>query len=371
MHTMETILKRGGWEKGWSGIAPLATHPENGVGTMEGREINASHGAAEDQRDIPTYVGGKSGSSSDKRAHQSSKTSSSSSRKSSGTWYPRPTEKNMFYAKQLLDNPVGSDITFCVGEEQEKFSAHKCILFPRAPRLYELVSANDDATAGGDDYFEIPDISKHTFSVLLEHIYAGSLPEISDNDDTFAKDLLLVADRFGCTLLKLWVESEITTKLIFQDNAAEWLSCADALSCPLLKEACMNLYAEHPAKVRKSAGWQGVQETPKLLDELLAFLAEKMGASNNSPFCEQWSIAKLRENLDSMGLELSGNRDALIKRLKDQGVGSPGVPPDSHSEAAESIPLDNSVAESDPGNKNKGRSHSKSRKQRKQYREYV
>ena len=128
------------------------------------------------------------------------------------------------------------------------------------------------------------------------------------------------------------------------------------------------LYAEHPGKVRKSAGWIKVQETPKLLDELLAFLAERVGTAN-SPFAEHWPVWKLREHLDSLGLDLIGTKAELVKRLKDKGIGAPGLPQDVPSDAGDSLAIDNSLAESVHSSSMKKKSKKSSRSNK--YRDYA
>ena len=238
------------------------------------------------------------------------------------TWYPKPINKHDILEK-LLASPLGSDIHFTVGNNEtsqarETFHAHSCILVHRAPILYELVQ--DTASSNKDEgpFFDIPFISPSIFKILLLYIYTGAMPDTSEinNADT-AKDLLLSADRFGCTQLKLYVESEMTAKLLNVDNAAEWLSLADSHSCPLLKEACMNLYMNNPAEVMaNSEGWSKVQESLPLVTALLQFATKRSLPCHDKDY-DNFTVRTLRETLEKYDLSLDGTKEMLTKRLKD------------------------------------------------------
>ena len=115
---------------------------------------------------------------------------------------------------------------------------------------------------------------------LIHYIYTGESPKFGGDDDNsgtaeVAQDILLASDRFNLTHLKLRIESDIAAKLLNPTNAAEWLVFADGHSCPLLKEACMDVYGSNLSEVKESPGWPKLKESSDLLVELLDHFANK------------------------------------------------------------------------------------------------
>ena len=238
-------------------------------------------------------------------------------------WYPKVMDIAAPPGKYLLESPVGTDIHFSVGEEQVKFPTHKHILFHRAPSLYDFIK-----DVPKDQDFEIPDVAASTFKVLLEYIYAGTVPEFQKQDCdeevgvddegavNFASCLLSAADRFGLVYLKLFVESEIVAKILKIGNASDWLLIADSRTCPLLKEACMWLFVTNKSEFKASQGWKHVQESATLLEELLDYSIEGIKAVSSVDDYQMMSVQVLREKLESKKLDLDGSKQTLIQRLK-------------------------------------------------------
>ena len=237
------------------------------------------------------------------------------------TWYPQHSKHQSIPSPppgiHYFESSIGTDISFLVGggingrndavetdeehshigndghnaapesHQQQKFDVHKCILYHRAPGLYEFVK---DATTK----FELPDMSSPVFQVLLDYIYAGTVPKLGhmdhdDNHAVFAKELLLVSDRFDMTLLKLHVESEIVANFL------------------------------QPASIVKSSkGWKSVKGSSDLLEELLEYHATRNQRIPNS--CvdfDNMNVRSLRDELESLNLDLDGTRQMLMQRLKD------------------------------------------------------
>ena len=256
-------------------------------------------------------------------------------------WYPKPVPTNTILNK-LLTNPEGSDVQFSVGENKEKFHAHKSILIHQAPVLYELVKSGQ-----GEEITEIdiPRVAGPVFKVLLEHIYTGSLPTIDSHTSIMAEEIMDIADRFGLTYLKIHIESLITYNKVNTSNCTQWLLFSDAHSCPLLKESCLTLCANRTSDVMASSDWPMILESPALVSELLQCLAEKKESSStilevlskckdSNEVLESWnaakkmkhtgcdcfgemSVRKLREELELYGLDLDGTKNMLIHRLKE------------------------------------------------------
>jgi hypothetical protein len=127
---------------------------------------------------------------------------------------------------------------------------------------------------------------------------------------------LEVADRFGCSGLKLLAESEIVKAGVNVKNAAELLLFADAHCCALLREAAFNVCVANAANLKCSAGWTQLKESPELLAEL--FVAATASPTSESDL-DMMKVATLRQKLEEKNLDVDGTREMLIQRLKDAG----------------------------------------------------
>lgn len=247
------------------------------------------------------------------------------------TWYPKPLETSEILGKKLLESPIGADIHFFVGESQEPLRAHTAILMHRAPILHELIKSEE--RRGEEAKF--PDLQGSVFKVVLEHIYTGVPPAIVSAD--LAKQIIVVAHRFGLVYLKLYTESLIVDKLLKTPNdVADWLIYADNHECPLLKEACFKTYKDKQSEVLASSSWGKLHKSSDILSELLSFLASSGNNRNQLPNSEaeyyaSMSVGKLRSRLESFGLDLVGTRGMLVERLKDHhSAGGTSMEEDNH-----------------------------------------
>ena len=231
-------------------------------------------------------------------------------------WYPKTLAKD-FLGEQLLGSSQYSDVTFIVGDNQTKFAANKLVLANRAPFLLHELAEEDQANDG----IEISHVTESTFKTLMEYIYANKVPNTADIAEN-ATALLIGADQFDLTHLKLYLESKIISSILCPENAAGWLIVADGHTCPLLKEACMRLYKYYSSEVRTSSDWQKVYESNKLLDALLTFAidSEKHHTDESRNDYENMTMGTLRKKLESLELDLDGSRSMLIKRLQDHAA---------------------------------------------------
>lgn len=133
-------------------------------------------------------------------------------------------------------------------------------LFTYAKTMYELVkdhNKNED-----ENTVPINSLEGCLFEIVLEFVYCVRTPEITHKDT--AIKLLLIADRLGCTDLKIYVESTIVEFYSDASNATEWVVRSDSHSCPLLTEASMQIYASDNSSVLESEGWSQVEESHRL-----------------------------------------------------------------------------------------------------------
>ena len=133
--------------------------------------------------------------------------------------------------------------------------------------------------------FIIPDMNSETFKQVVEYIYSvNTTPTLVD--EATATKLLLAAHRFGCLSLQLYVESVLVDKFVTPTNAASMLLLGDTYHYSLLKEAAMRSYWSDPTSFRESdtttASWSKIQESSRLLEELLVYTSNKLVATRNS-----------------------------------------------------------------------------------------
>jgi hypothetical protein len=140
-------------------------------------------------------------------------------------------------------------------------------------------------------------------------------------DAEVAKIILILADRFGCINLKLYMESVMVDKFVDKDNAADMLLLGDSHTCAQLKEAAMRAFQNQADVVMSTEGWIRVEESRALLAELLSVLAtttQPSGAGATADDPEGQCVGELRNQLMKRGLDVDGSRETLVKRLKAQ-----------------------------------------------------
>jgi hypothetical protein len=234
---------------------------------------------------------------------------------SSKVWYPKELQQqavlNELY--QTASNKT-ADVVFVV--EGNEYHAHKMILSCRALALFDLCKEYQ----GEQQSIPISGIKGATFEKILVFVYTVKLPDIEDA--TSAVELLLAADRFDCTDLKLYVESIITDRFLSVTNAASMLILGDSHSCALLKAAAMDLHASDMNDVMESEDWPKVEESNRLLAELLKSAGNKLAASKNVNAVEYdvnanlLNVTTLRGLLEDTHLEVDGSLEIIIERLK-------------------------------------------------------
>jgi speckle-type POZ protein len=228
-------------------------------------------------------------------------------------WEPK-SELNVDFMKFLESAYRSGDVTFKVGTEV--FSAHRLILEARAPVLAALA---EDCPSGTP--ILIQDIKPSAFRSLLRFVYANDVPKPEQLINE-ARDLLDVANRFGCKGLKLAAEAELASSGISVDIAADMILLGDAKNCALLKEAAMNFFAANPTVVMSSSGWAKIRESAALLAELMdvVFSNKKRPApaddSDEQRDYKRMCISTLRRKLEDKGLDVDGSREMLISRIE-------------------------------------------------------
>jgi speckle-type POZ protein len=216
--------------------------------------------------------------------------------------------------KILESAEESGDVTFQIGPEE--FSAHRHILAARAP---ELAAVAEDCSP--ETPIPIQGVTPFAFRSLLRFVYGNFVPDLEELQNE-ARELLDVANRFGCKGLKLLAEAELVDSGITVDTAADLILIGDAKNCALLKEAAVEFFAKNSKSVKASSGWTKIRESVALMDELIEVLIVNKKPSGPADADEKeykrLCVSTLRLKLDEMGLDVDGSKDMLISRLEQQ-----------------------------------------------------
>jgi len=221
-------------------------------------------------------------------------------------WYPEELQRHEMLVDLFANGSSDtSDVSFSVGKKV--FRAHKSILALKCKRLFEIANECEDDTP-----VPVPSIVAEDLKRILEFIYTVKVPTFKSKKKGF--ELLVAADRYECTHLKLYVESLLTDKFLAPENAAEMLLFADSHCCALLKEAALELFVTDADTVRGSKFWSQVTESNKLLKEVLKRTMDA-NKSVDETDVSAWDVVALREELDREGLEIDGSHEMLVDRI--------------------------------------------------------
>jgi len=290
-------------------------------------------------------------------------------------WYPKTipidTSLKESYTEALpsSNNPTEEDIKIDTTDivfvvDNEHFPVHKSVLSIHAKTLFALyndTTRDDKDNDDGDDRARvlISDINSDTFKKFIEFIYTvNTTPTLVDA--ATAIELLLVAHRFECVSLKLYVESVLVDKFVTPTNAASMLLLGDTYHCALLKEVALHSSFADPTSFRESssdpAAWSNILDSHRLLSELYVYTNNKIVATRNpntsifgavsqdrideddpvrrslasavmntnagvvegeDDTTRTIDVCTLRERLGEANLGLDGSREMLVTRLRD------------------------------------------------------
>jgi hypothetical protein len=165
---------------------------------------------------------------------------------------------------------------------------------------------------------EIPigGVDLSVFQSFLRFVYTDEIH--TDSDDETSRDfrvMLEVADRFGCTRMKLLAEYELIKAGIDETNAADLLVFADAHWCALLREAAIDLFRVQPNLIMASAGWTKVAESVNLMQELMKIIASSKEALCSDSVVNPMRVSDLRKKLEEKRLDVDGTHQMLVNRL--------------------------------------------------------
>ncbi|KAL9187541.1 hypothetical protein ACHAXT_001644 [Thalassiosira profunda] len=244
---------------------------------------------------------------------------------------PQPTPKAPpSLGKKMMDlfrDDDDKDVSFQVGGEI--ISAHKIILKKDPSILFSICEENGDDRAS----ISIDDTDPGIFRLLLRYIYAENVPhfkdlaEIGQDADTamekicrVGKAIIDAANRFGVVGLKLAIESNLVEEMaISSKSVADWLIFADAKTCPLLKEQATAFFVSRSEDLLNSDASDQLRESPRLLAELMVEIARSANPIRRDFEDDEsrLSVRELRDKLMEAGLEIDGDKETLVARLRE------------------------------------------------------
>ena len=222
------------------------------------------------------------------------------------------TIRRMYNDEETAD--VSFEVVNSTSEEEEEinssvtFHAHRFILRQCAPILADLL--------GEEDKFTISDVTPNVFEHLLYYVYGGVV--LRDDFNRYAKEIIDAADKYAIVNLKLTAEVAYVelTEITF-DNAIDNLLYADGKNCALLKEKVISFLAEHPNEAAKKISF--VDCPGHVMKDLLIAVGKKDKNDTNELDEDELStlgVSALRKELQKLGLEVDGSREAMIEAIK-------------------------------------------------------
>ena len=243
-------------------------------------------------------------------------------------WFPKLSTSNRAMINMFLDTPY--NVTFVVGDCEEKCYAHRCVIKQKSSNLYNLIQTCDE-TSIDDCNLEVPlpGIDPSVFKAVLVFMYTGEAPNFetgNDADKETAVSMLVVANKIGFTVLKLYMESVLIQKFLLPSTASRFLVLADGMSCALLKEASLTTHRDYPTQSINSndGDWNIIAGNEQLSMELYMnaiserkeyFSVSKYGDGSIED-SDKFDVASLLERLEKYGEDLDGTRKMLLERWK-------------------------------------------------------
>ena len=230
----------------------------------------------------------------------------------------------------LLDEEESADVCFEVKSKDESraqtFHAHRLILKVCAPDLALLCVESGVKTRSRASLSPSPtqvkiEADPDAFSLFLAYVYGKETT--SFDWETHAGGVLELANKYNVPTLK--VEAEVRYVEYFKftvDNAIEQILYADAMECPLLREASLNFIlcpANFKGVVSSRAFREDLLQAKHIAQEIVvahASAADSTGQSNAKVNFEDMPVDEIRFLLKERGLSLDGSLEMLISRLK-------------------------------------------------------
>ncbi|XP_033725448.1 BTB/POZ domain-containing protein 1-like [Pecten maximus] len=146
----------------------------------------------------------------------------------------------------LLTSGIASDVTFIVGEERNRISAHKLVLLSRSPVFYAML----EGPMAEKGEIIIPDISAETFRSFLRYLYTDKI----DLTDRNVVPVFNAARKYCVDILVSRCEKFLSENLTI-DSACVLLEQAHLFMMESLKDECLTLILENALDVLQSTSF--------------------------------------------------------------------------------------------------------------------
>ena len=222
---------------------------------------------------------------------------------------PNPLAKNML---KILDDTDSADVQFQVN--RQIITAHKCILKPNAPILFEFCKNSREG-----EKIQIKNVPRtEVFRIVLRYVYTGELPD-TETIQKYGMRIIEAADRFGIIPLKMAVETELVRNLVITaKNVTDYLIFAESKTCSLLREVALSCFVARATDLLNSGTQEKLSESPNLMVELMKEMS-KRNDTDTRRFNEygNLSVNQLRKRLADEELDIDGSKEMLVSRLTD------------------------------------------------------
>ncbi|XP_033730748.1 BTB/POZ domain-containing protein 1-like, partial [Pecten maximus] len=140
----------------------------------------------------------------------------------------------------LLTSGIGSDVTFIVGEEKSRVSAHKLVLISRSPVFFAML----EGPMAEKGEITIPDISTETFQLLLRYLYTDKI----DLTDRTVVPVFNAARKYCVNILVSLCETFLS-KTLTADKACAFLEQAHVVMADSLQDVCVQFIVENATAI--------------------------------------------------------------------------------------------------------------------------
>merc|ERR1719265_1986335 len=148
--------------------------------------------------------------------------------------------------RQLINNPVLSDVTFLV--EGQPVYATRAHLAVRSEHFRALFCGGMKESTAHNKEIVLPDVAHPVFLLLLEYVYTD---RVGDFPTDLAVQLLIAAERFLLDRLKALCE-DVIRKSIDVSNVVQIMMAAKSHRADGLKDICMDFILANEEKIKQT-----------------------------------------------------------------------------------------------------------------------
>ncbi|KAL5008437.1 hypothetical protein ScPMuIL_014018 [Solemya velum] len=195
-------------------------------------------------------------------------------------------------SRYMLENQIGCDVTFLVGQKGQEIRAHKFILISRSPVFQAMLCG---PLGEKQTPIPIPDIEPHSFGLILRYMYYDAM--IAKKDQI--SEILYAAKKY-CLSNLVKICRDKLSKWITTDNACELLHQALMLDDSTLVRQCQSFVLKNGELCLKSAGMGKLsRDCVTKVFEADDLLANELTLSNALVNWAQAVCKRLKENVTS------------------------------------------------------------------------